>query len=288
MRAVLVTGASKGIGDACVRRLAGGGWRVFAGCRSDADAERLRRIGAEVVPLRLDVTDARQIEEAADTVEGELGERGLDGLVNNAGIAVGGPLEFLPVDALRTQLEVNVIGQVAVTQAFLPLLRRARGRILFIGSIAGRNALPFVGAYAASKFALEAIADALRVELQPFEISVVMIEPGVIATPIWQRSLELGERNLEGAPPELTTYYGRVLDAVRGRVAKGDRGLPPDRVARVVERVLTSARPRTRYLVGSDARLRAAMQAVLPDRMRDALVRRALDRATRATTAGRP
>lgn len=279
MRTVLVTGASKGIGEACVIRLSRAGWRVFAGYRAAADADVLNAIGATVVPVRLDVTEADDIAAAAAVVDEHAGDDGLHAVVNNAGIAVGGPLEFLPIDALRTQLEVNVIGQVAVTQAMLPAVRRARGRIIFVGSIAGRSALPFVGAYAASKFALEAITDALRVELQPFGIHVSIVEPGVIATPIWERSLDMGNRNLEASPPELTTYYGRLLDRVRARIARGMGGLPPDDVAQVVERALEATRPRTRYLVGTDARLRALMQSLLPDRARDAVVRRALDRA---------
>ena len=279
MRTVLVTGASKGIGEACVIRLSRAGWRVFAGYRAAADADVLNAIGATVVPVRLDVTEADDIAAAAAVVDEHAGDDGLHAVVNNAGIAVGGPLEFLPIDALRTQLEVNVIGQVAVTQAMLPAVRRARGRIIFVGSIAGRSALPFVGAYAASKFALEAITDALRVELQPFGMHVSIVEPGVIATPIWERSLDMGNRNLEASPPELTTYYGRLLDRVRARIARGMGGLPPDDVAQVVERALEATRPRTRYLVGTDARLRALMQSLLPDRARDAVVRRALDRA---------
>lgn len=279
MRAVLVTGASKGIGEACVVRLSRAGWRVFAGYRAAADADALNAIGGAVVPVRLDVTDADDISAVASTIDEHTREDGLHAVVNNAGIAVGGPLEFLPIDALRTQLEVNVIGQIAVTQAMLPAVRRARGRIVFVGSIAGRSALPFVGAYAASKFALEALTDALRVELQPFGMHVSIVEPGVIATPIWERSLEMGNRNLEASPPELETYYGRLLDRVRARIARGMGGLPPDDVARVVERALDATRPRTRYLVGTDARLRALMQSLLPDRARDAVVRRALDRA---------
>lgn len=279
MRSVLVTGASKGIGEACALRLARAGWQVFAGFRDEADGARLAVAGGEhLVPVRLDVTRDDDIRATARAVAERVDGHGLDGLVNNAGIAVAGPLEFLPVDAFRRQLEINVTGQVAVTQALLPELRRARGRIVFIGSISGRSALPFVGAYAASKHALEAITDSLRVELLPFGMHVCMVEPGVIATPIWERSIELGGRNLQGAGPELRTYYGKQLDALRRRAERGMNGLPADRVAEVIEHALTATRPRTRYLVGNDARLRALMQSVLPDRVRDRLIRRTLDR----------
>ncbi|HEY7923524.1 MAG TPA: SDR family oxidoreductase, partial [Vicinamibacteria bacterium] len=174
-RTALVTGASSGIGAACAARLVRSGWRVLAGVRRKGDAPE----GTEEV--QLDVTDAAQIKAAADGVEE------LHALVNNAGIAIAMPLEFVPLDELRHQLEVNVVGQVAVTQAFLPVLRRARGRIVFVGSIAGRSALPFLGPYAASKHALEAIADSLRVELRPWGIHVAIVEPGSIRTPIWTR-----------------------------------------------------------------------------------------------------
>src|SRR5581483_7822637 len=176
VRTALVTGASSGIGAACANRLVRGGWHVLAGVRRTGDAP------AGTEELRLDVTDPTQIRAAADRVER------LDGLVNNAGIVVAAPLEELPLDELRRQLEVNVVGQLAVTQALLPALRAARGRIVLVGSIAGRSALPFLGAYSASKFALEAVADALRIERAPAGIRVSLVEPGTIATPIWQRA----------------------------------------------------------------------------------------------------
>src|SRR5512140_3799828 len=180
--AVLVTGASTGIGRACVDRLVAGGWRVYASVRTRADADALAGAhAARVTPLIFDVTDLPAVRAAGERIAAERGEAGLQALVNNAGIAVAGPLEFLPPDELRHQLDVNVIGQVAVTQAVLPSLRKAHGRIVMIGSIAGRSALPFTGAYSASKYALEAITDAWRVELHPWSIDLVMIEPGAIA-----------------------------------------------------------------------------------------------------------
>lgn len=270
-RTVLVTGASSGIGEAAARRLAASGWRVLAGFRRNEDGERLRGAGAQ--PLRLDVTDAETIARAADAA----GER-LDGLVNNAGIALAAPLELLPLDELRRQLEVNLVGQVAVTQAVLPALRRARGRIVNVGSIAGRSALPFLGAYAASKFALEAVSDALRVELRPFGIDVVVVEPASIATPIWKRSAARADELAAGVPRELTELYAPAVGVMRRAAAATDeRAEPPERVAAVIEAALTAARPRTRYLVGKDAKRRARLER-LPDRLRDRVLVRALAR----------
>jgi NAD(P)-dependent dehydrogenase (short-subunit alcohol dehydrogenase family) len=264
MRAALVTGASSGIGAACAQRLASSGWRVLAGVRRTGDAPE----GTE--EILLDVTDVDQIREASKRIEK------LDALVNNAGIAIAIPLEFIPLEELRRQLDVNVIGQVAVTQAFLPQLRRSRGRIVFVGSIAGRSALPFLGAYAASKHALEAIADTLRVELSPFGIQVSLVEPGTIKTPIWAKSADLAASLANGAPPQLQALYGQRL-AVFGRVAaeRGAKGGSAQDVASAVERALTKQRPRTRQLVGRDALLRSGVER-LPDRVRDSVYERLL------------
>jgi NAD(P)-dependent dehydrogenase (short-subunit alcohol dehydrogenase family) len=256
-RTALVTGASSGIGQACAARLARNGWRVLAGVRREGDAPD----GTEEVLL--DVTDADQIQAAAAGVDD------LHGLVNNAGIAVAAPLEFLEPDRFRRQLDVNVIGQVAVTQAFLPALRRARGRIVFVGSIAGRSALPFLGPYAASKHALEAVADSLRVELRPFGVSVSIVQPGSIKTPIWTR-----ER--PDPPPESMALYGDRINAFRQiALRRGAGGAPPEDVAKVIEQALTAERPHTRYLVGRDAKLRAGFER-LPDRLRDRIYERVL------------
>ena len=264
MRVALVTGASSGIGAACARRLADGGWRVLAGVRRPGSAPP----GTEEVLL--DVTSEEQIAAAAARVDR------LDALVNNAGIALSVPLEFVPAAELRRQLEVNVVGQVAVTQALLPHLRRTRGRIVFVGSIAGRSALPFLGAYAASKHALEAIADTLRVELRPFGIEVSIVEPGTIKTEIWTRAAELARSVAEDAPAELGELYGGRIAAFR-RVAleRGANGAPAAAVARAVEDALRSRRPRTRRLVGRDARVRSGLER-LPDRMRDRAYERLL------------
>jgi NAD(P)-dependent dehydrogenase (short-subunit alcohol dehydrogenase family) len=275
-RTALVTGASTGIGEACTRRLDAMGWRVFAGCRREADAEALRRgASPRLVPVRLDVTEEAQVRAAAEAVAAATGGAGLDGLVNNAGIVVAAPLECLPLAELRRQLEVNVVGPVAVTQACLPLLRQARGRIVNVGSISGLVASPFAGAYAASKFALEALTDALRVELAPWGLEVSVVEPGSVATPIWEKLVAQAERTLSGAAPERLALYQRAVEAMR-RAAEGSarRAAAPDRVVAAVVHALTARRPRTRYLVGRDARLMAALR-ILPDRVRDRLFIRA-------------
>ena len=264
MRTALVTGASSGIGAACASRLISAGWRVFAGVRRAGDAPR----GAE--EILLDVTDESQIRAAANGIEQ------LDALVNNAGIAIAMPLEFIPLDELRRQLEVNVIGQVAVTQAFLPHLRRTRGRIVFVGSIAGKSALPFLGAYAASKHALEAIADALRIELRPFGIAVSLVEPGTIRTPIWEKSAAVADSLVSGAPADLRELYGERIAAFRRVAAKrGASGASAEAVARAVDKALTQGRPSTRKLIGRDAKLRAGVER-LPDRIRDSVYERVL------------
>jgi NAD(P)-dependent dehydrogenase (short-subunit alcohol dehydrogenase family) len=275
---ILITGAAKGIGRACALRLARAGHHVFAGVRDPAAGEMLQREAAGITPIQLEVTDARQIAEAAAQIQEHTGTRGLYGLVNNAGIAVAGPLEFLPVEELRRQLEVNVVAQIAVTQAMLPLIRRAGGRIVNIGSIAGKSALPMVGPYAASKFALEALTDSLRVELMSSGIQVAIVEPGVIATPIWETSAATADRIMEGMPAQAFEYYGKIIKGLKARVADAaKRGLPPEQVAAAVEHALFAARPKTRYLVGRDAKLRTMLQR-LPDRVRDRLIHRQLSR----------
>ena len=215
---VVITGASTGIGEACALHLDQLGWRVFAGVRKDSDGEALqRKASPRLMPVRIDVTDAASIAGAREIVARELGDRGLDGLVNNAGVVVAGPLEFVPMDDLRRQLEINVIGQIAVTQAFLSFVRTARGRIVNIGSVSGKMATPFVGPYAASKFAMEALTDALRCELRPWGIQVSIVEPGSIATPIWEK--DAGGRRSDGS-----AAFSRRTQAVRPRDQSAPRG----------------------------------------------------------------
>lgn len=277
-RTVVVTGASTGIGEACALRLDAQGWRVFAGVRREQDGQALQRKASErMTPVLLDVSDAASIAAAAENVAAAVGAAGLTGLVNNAGIAVAAPLEFLPIPELRRQLEVNVIGQVAVTQAFLPLIRQGHGRIVNIGSISGRIAAPFVGAYSASKFAMEALTDTLRVELRPWGLHVALVEPGGIATPIWERSIAAADETLKMLPQQAMEYYGAAIPAVRASAARTAKtGTPAVEVAKAVEHALSAARPKTRYVVGRGARFRVAVIARLPDRLRDALIARQL------------
>ena len=235
------------------------------------DGTDLKQRGSHrLIPLLLDVTDAESIRKAKVIVSEQVGTGGLYGIINNAGIAVVGPLEAVPIAELRRQLEVNLIGQVAVTQAFLPLIRKAQGRVVMMGSIAGRAAMPLMGPYAASKFALEAITDALRLEVRQWGIQVSIVEPGAIATPIWEKSGR-DATDLEAATrPELRDLYGALIYSVRAVVRKAaERAIPAEVVAKSVENALTATRPKTRYLVGIDAKLRALMAKLLPDRISD-------------------
>jgi NAD(P)-dependent dehydrogenase (short-subunit alcohol dehydrogenase family) len=276
MRSVLITGASTGIGRAAALRMDAEGWRVFAGVRREEDAAALRAATSErLVPVMLDVTDAGQIAAAVAMVAGEVGEAGLDGLVNNAGIAVLGPLETVPVDDFRRQLEVNLVAQVAVTQAFLPLVRRATGRVVFVSSIGGRMALPFGAPYHASKFGVEAVADCLRQELHPWRIGVAVIEPGSIDTPIWERGEAIADEVSERAHSSQEELYGETIERFAAAVRRtAERGIAPEKVAKAIAHALTARRPRTRYVVGADARGQAIARRLLPDRALDAVVRR--------------
>jgi NAD(P)-dependent dehydrogenase (short-subunit alcohol dehydrogenase family) len=277
MRFVLITGASTGIGRAAALHLDAAGWRVFAGVRKEEDAESMRAAGSDrLVPVMLDVTDAGQIAAAAERIGGEVGEAGLDGLVNNAGIAVPGPLETLPIEDFKRQIDVNLSAQVAVTQAMLPSIRAARGRIVFITSIGGLMAFPMFGAYHAAKFGLEAVGDVFRQELRPWGIRVAVVEPGSIATPIWERGQAEVDAIAERAGEGHEELYGKAIEAY-GEVARktGARGIAPEKVAARIEHALSSRRPRVRYLVGADARGQALASRVLPARLVDWLVARA-------------
>ena len=267
-RTVVVTGASSGIGLACSLRLAGSGWKVFGGVRTSEDSEALRVLGIE--PLELDVTNAEEIGAAAATVGDNL-----DGLVDNAGIAIAAPLELVPLDELRRQLEVNVVGQVAVTQAFLPALRRAGGRVVLMGSIGGRSALPFLGPYAASKHALEAVADSLRVELRPWGISVSIVEPASINTSIWTKGAARADELRAALSGESEELYSSAIANFRKLALARGPGADPDEVAKAVEHALTARRPKARYLVGRDAHVRSWIER-LPTRARDRLLAKLL------------
>ena len=276
--AVLVTGASSGIGEACALHLDQLGFQVFAGVRQETAAVALRaKASKRLTPVMLDVTNTASIAAAVEIIQAATGGV-LHGLVNNAGIVIAGPLEFVPLEEVRRQLEINVVGQVAVIQAVLPLLRQARGRIVNIGSISGRSALPFMGPYSASKFALEAITDALRVELRPWHIHVSIIEPGAVATPLWERSVAAADAALENLPPRLHELYGPVLSMMREGAVKSARdGISPAVVAQAVEHALTARRPKKRYVMGHGTKALLMLER-LPDGLRDWLIARNLPR----------
>jgi NAD(P)-dependent dehydrogenase (short-subunit alcohol dehydrogenase family) len=273
-RSVLITGASTGIGRACALHLDRLGWQVFAGVRRAADAVALKaEASASLEPLILDVTRSEQVAASAEQVSSLVGEHGLHGLVNNAGISIGGPLEFVPMELWRRQFEVNVLGVVCVTQAFLPLLRLAGGRIINISSTSGLNAMPAMGPYTASKFALEALSDSLRVELRRLGVKVILVEPGTVFTPIWERSLAIADAWLAEAPPAMFELYGDFIPIVRGWALSADRrGLPIERVSKAVTLALTVKNPKARYLVIGYPRLLVYQLRFAPVGLRDRLI----------------
>jgi NAD(P)-dependent dehydrogenase (short-subunit alcohol dehydrogenase family) len=278
MRNILVTGASSGIGEATVHHLAGLGMRVFAAVRDPVDGEALRtqaQGAGPVVPVVLDVRDEASIARAVDEVRAAVGGEGLAGLVNNAGEGIPGPLEMVDLAQLREQLEVNVVGQVAVTQATLHLLRQARGRIVFVGSIGGKLAVQFAGPYHASKYAIEAIGDCLRQELAPDGLAVAIVEPGPISTGIWDKAAERIDALL-ARTPEVDRYRERLLRLRESLQSADEKGGSPDDVAKVVAKALTASSPATRYPVGTAATLASAVKPWVPDKLYDAVVRHAV------------
>jgi NAD(P)-dependent dehydrogenase (short-subunit alcohol dehydrogenase family) len=275
-RSVVVTGASTGIGAACVKVLVANGFHVFGSVRKQGDAERLsKEFGTSLTPLVFDVTDEAAVAAGAKKVEAALEGTTLYGLVNNAGIAVPGPLLYLKVEDFRHQLAVNLTGQLIVTQAFAPLLGADRerkgmpGRIVMISSVGGKNALPFVGPYAASKFALEGLSESLRRELMVFGIDVVVVAPGAVATPIWDKS------DVDVTPYANTPYASALEKMKNYMVSLGRKGLPPEKIGEAVKTALTIATPKTRYTVAPNP-VQQLMTAVLPKRAVDNLIARRL------------
>ena len=274
--AVVVTGASSGIGRACALLLAAQGFRVFAGVRKERDGDALREAATgQLTPLLVDVTDTASIAAARDTVARAVGAAGLVGLVNNAGVGMAGPLEYLPLAEARAAFEVNVLGLLATTQAFLPLLHQGRGRIINIGSVGGKITLPFAGALAASKHAVEALTDALRQELHPWGIHVIVIEPGSIHTEAVDKVAQQGRALAADLTRAGHPWHGAALARFTQIMAARERGgSPPEVVAATVLRALTAPRPRTRYPAGAHARLLLLLARALPDRARDAVLLR--------------
>jgi NAD(P)-dependent dehydrogenase (short-subunit alcohol dehydrogenase family) len=273
--AIVITGTSTGMGEHCAIGLAQRGYRVFAGVRKPADGESLRaRGGASLEPLLLDVTNEAQLHDAARTVEQALAGAPLTALWNNAGISVNGPLEFIQLDELRRQLEVNVVGQVAATQAFLPMLRRSRGRILTTGSVGGFFTTPMLIPYSMSKFAMEAMSDGLRRELRPHGVEVILLEPGGIKSKIWDKGISESEAMIRSAPPQMMQVYGGLVNALRRLAPQMERDShPPQAVLDCVVHALESPRPKTRYRMGHNSTVQRIV-SYLPDRWQDALVAR--------------
>jgi NAD(P)-dependent dehydrogenase (short-subunit alcohol dehydrogenase family) len=273
---VLVTGASTGIGRATAQFLDQRGWHVYAGVRKKDDGDSLREDCSDRLrTLYLDVTESSSIEAAISTIREGSGR--LDALINNAGITVNGPLEFIQLSDLRRQFEVNFFGVVAMTQAALPLLRETTGRILHIGSIAGRNAGPLLGPYAATKHAIEAIGEAQRRELSPWGIKVIVIEPGPIASEIWEKGRQAAAQRRRDLSPREDELYGAAIEAVSASIQRLEQdAIGPEEVAKVMEEALIAPRPKPRYLVGKNAKLQAWMVRWLPDRLRDRVILRAM------------
>lgn len=267
---VLVTGASRGIGRATVERLSKAGWDVYAGVRRDADGAALRdALGERVHPVALDITSAADIAALDNQLPAELAA-----VVNNAGVVQGGPVETVGIDDLRQQLEVNVVGQIAVMQAVLPRLRTSRGRVVFVSSVSGRIATPMTGPYNASKFALEALADVARMELRPWGIAVTLVEPGQTDTDMWQTADAMAEAEAAKLSPAQAALYRAHMDGFRSKVIPMSlRAMKPaDDVAAVIERALTASRPKARYIVGAANKLQARIVTLMPTSVRDAVI----------------
>jgi NAD(P)-dependent dehydrogenase (short-subunit alcohol dehydrogenase family) len=274
---VVVTGTSTGIGYSTARVLTKRGVRVFGSVRREADGDRLRsELGTLFTPLVFDVTDSAAVRRAAAEVAAGLEGRTLSGLVNNAGIAVPGPLLHMPIEDFRRQIEVNLTGQLIVTQAFAPLLgadldrQGLPGRIVMMSSVGGRNAAPFVGPYSASKFGLEGLSESLRRELMIYGIDVIVIGPGDVATPIWQKAVKSDFR------PFADTPYAAQLNVMKAIAVEAERrGLPADRIGRAVLSALTSPRPKTRYSIAPNP-MTVFLVNHLPKRLVDRLIARRL------------
>jgi NAD(P)-dependent dehydrogenase (short-subunit alcohol dehydrogenase family) len=277
MKSVVVTGASTGIGWSCVKVLIANGFRVFGSVRKQADAARLsQQFGTNFSPLLFDVTDEAAVAAGAAQVQTALGADTLSGLVNNAGVVVPGPLLMVKIEDFRQQIAVNLTGQLIVTQAFAPLLgvdrsrRGAPGRIVMISSVSGKNAWPFLGPYSASKFALEGLSESLRRELMLFGIDVIIVAPGTVATPIWDRADALDAALFAGTP------YARALETLKHfMISNGKQGLPPEKLGDVVKTALTHPKPKTRYTV-TPIPIQNLLVNILPKRMVDRIIARRL------------
>jgi len=291
-RSVVVTGASSGLGRATAIHLAELGYRVFACVRSDLNGTELVRrspLAGEHIPVRLDVTDTASIAQAGEVIERRCADTGLWAVVNNAGVAISAPLECVPMDVMRMQLETNVLGALAVSQRFLPLLRASRGRIVNVSSGVGNVAPPYLGAYAASQFAKEGLSDALRRELRPLGVSVSVIQPGAVGTPIWHKTRKTAEEILMVAPAEVVeAYRARFIDFLNMNElqAQASRTTPTD-CAEVIAEALAAKHPKARYRVGADSWSSTLARRLVPDRMMDVLMAAAIGASARSASSHR-
>jgi NAD(P)-dependent dehydrogenase (short-subunit alcohol dehydrogenase family) len=289
MRSVVITGSSSGIGRACALTLDRKGFRVFAGVRRDADAEALRSAASDLlVPVHVDVTDSASIQAMADQVAAAVGEAGLYGLVNNAGTTLPSPIEYLALDGFRGQLEVNLVGPLAVTKALLPLLSRGRGRVVNVTSVGGKAAVPFMAPYVAAKHGLEGLSDVMRLEFGQLGVDVAVIEPGFVGTSMGAKLVEDTDATIRTLPEQGRRRYGGQLTAIADGVSKhAAHGSDPDVVAADVLHALTSGKPRTRYASGAGASRMLFMRRFLPDRRFDRIILRASGLSDVLSHAGR-
>ena len=292
-KSVVITGASSGLGRAAAIHLSELGYRVFAGVRTESSAAELSGASpstGELIPVMLDVTDAKSIAHAGERVEHECSNTGLWAVVNNAGVCISAPIECVRIDVMRTQLETNVVGALAVSQRFLPLLRASGGRIVNVSSGIGSIALPYLGLYSASQFAKEGLSDALRRELRPLGVSVSVIQPGAVYTPIWGKIRKSADEILAASPAEVVeAYRARFIEFLNMNEARGEASKTTTAdYADAVAAALAAKRPRARYRVGVDSRTSALARRVVPDRMMDALIAVGLKALTRAASSHRP
>jgi NAD(P)-dependent dehydrogenase (short-subunit alcohol dehydrogenase family) len=271
MPSVLVTGAARGIGRSITEYLADRDWDVIAGVRGQDDANGITAANPRrITPVILDVTNDDHIADLARSLPARL-----DGIVNNAGVAVNGPMEVVTTADWRKQLEINVIGQLAVTRAVLPKLRQSRGRVVFMSSVNGRMSMPMLGAYSASKYALEAAADAMRMELRPWHVPVVIVEPAQTDTDMWRTAGDVVLETEAAMEPEHRELYARHLAGLKKFVPVAQRmTVPPEKVSAVVETALTTRRPRARYVVGIGPGAQVRLMANLPTVVRDVVLRK--------------
>jgi NAD(P)-dependent dehydrogenase (short-subunit alcohol dehydrogenase family) len=276
---VVVTGASTGIGrDVALWLAEKSGFSVFVGVRKAEDGEEVLKAATpdargRMRILILDVTNAQSLADAAAEVDVVVGEAGLWGLVNNAGVVVAAPLEFVPIDRLRYQFEVNVIGQIATSQVFLPLIRRATGRLIFVGSLSGRVAFPFTGPYAGSKFAIRALCDAFRMELSKWQIPVVLIEPGAIRTPIWKKSLSYAEEMEKELSPAAKNLYSKEIEMTKAASQFAEKtAIPTDAVSQAIAHALTAPEPKATYQMGKGVSAQLFLSRFVPPKLRDRII----------------